>query len=89
VRDKDALDVLRLLRAVSTEDLSRRIATLRSSELARQVTAEAIEAMRTLFGEPSAEGVVMAVRAAGDSEDPATISASFVALVDDLLRSID
>ena len=84
VRDKDALDILRLLRAIDTDALAGRLALLRESSLAGAVTNEAIALLPRLFGDPSAEGVAMAVRAAGDQEEPATIAASLVALVDAL-----
>lgn len=86
VRDKDALDVLRLLRAIDTDALTGRLALLRESNLAGAVTSEAIALLPRLFGDPSAEGVAMAVRAAGDQEEPATIAASLVALVDALTQ---
>ena len=88
VRDKDALDVLRLLRAVDTEDLARRLAALRASDVAGAVTNEAITLIPSLFGDPTAEGVLTAVRAAGDQEDAETISASLIALVDALLIEV-
>jgi hypothetical protein len=88
VRDKDALDVLRLLRAAETGNLATRLDRLRASDLARAVTNEAFDLLPALFGDPSAEGVQMAVRAAGDSEDPATIADSLVALVAELRREI-
>jgi hypothetical protein len=50
------------------------------------VTAEALELLPALFGEPNSEGVLMAVRAAGQAEDPATIAGSLMALVHELLR---
>lgn len=85
MRDKDALDVLRLLRAIDAADLVEGLSRLRGSDVARQVTAESIGLLPRLFGDVSAEGVKMAVRAAGESEDAATIAASLIALVDDLL----
>lgn len=88
VRDKDALDVLRLLRAVDTDDLAARLRTLRADELAGPVTEEALDLLPRLFGSEASDGVVMAVRAAGGAEDPATIAGSFVALVDDLGASL-
>lgn len=88
VRDKDALDVLRLLRAVDTEDLAGRVAGLQVSDLAGAVTAEALGLLPTLFGKPTSVGVLMAIRSAGDEEDPATIAESMVALVADLIRSV-
>jgi hypothetical protein len=87
VRDKDALDVLRLLRAVETEDLVARLAVLRASDVAGAVTDEAIARIPTLFGDRTAEGVRMAVRAAGDQEDSETIAESLVALASDLRRA--
>lgn len=88
VRDKDALDVLRLLRAIETEDLARRLAALRASDVAGAVTNEAVALIPTLFGGPTAEGVLMAVRAAGDQEDPETISASITALIETLVIEV-
>ncbi len=80
VRDKDALDVLRLLRAVETENLARGVELLRGSEVAGAVTAEAIALLPKLFGDLDADGVAMAVRAAGEGEASETIAASLVAL---------
>jgi hypothetical protein len=88
VRDKDALDVLRLLRAVETDDLATRLRTLLGDDIAGPVTTEAIELVPGLFGNETSEGVAMAVRAAGAAEDPITIAASLVALVDDLRASL-
>ena len=64
VRDKDALDVLRLLRAVDLQDLGRRVATLLQSDVAAGVTRLAVDHLRTLFGGADAEGVALEVRAA-------------------------
>ena len=88
VRDKDALDVLRLLRAVEPEDLMQRLAHLRASEVSGAVTNAAVAQLPALFGDPVSEGVLMAVRAAGDQEDPDTIAGSLVALIDDLGRAL-
>jgi len=89
VRNKDALDVLRLLRAVDTEVLARRIRLLLDHELARTVTKEALGLFPVLFGEPQSDAVQMAVRAAGAGEDGATIAASLVTLVQDLRTSLE
>lgn len=88
VRDKDALDVLRLLRGVETDDLATRLGRLRASDLGSAVTNETFELLPVLFDGPNAEGVQMAVRAAGEGEDPATIADSLVALVAELHRAI-
>lgn len=89
VRDKDALDVLRLLRAIETDDLAAPVRTLRADELAGPVTREALELLPRLFGSETSDGVLMAVRAAGGSEDPATSAASLVALMNDLRRAVE
>lgn len=88
LRDKDALDVLRLLRAVDTDLLAERLILLIRDELSTAVTAEARAHLQRLFSTASSEGAIMAARAAGPSEDPATISASLAALVNDLLEAL-
>ena len=84
VRDKDALDILRLMRATETRDLASRLQMLRDNELAREVTNEAIGLLPGLFGTPSSAGVTMAVRAAGAAEPAAVLGESLVALIGDL-----
>ncbi len=84
VRDKDALDVLRLLQAIDTEELASRVCQLLDDELARSVTQEAVNLLPLLFADQDRFGVQMAVRAAGTGEDAATIAASMVVLVEEL-----
>lgn len=86
--DKDALDVLRLLRATKTADLAARLHRLRRTELSREVTDEALRLLPRLFGTPEAEGSQMAVRATSPLEDPAVIAASCVTLASDLLDAV-
>lgn len=74
VRDKDALDVLRLLRAIDTDDLAARLRSLTAHPLAGPVTTEAIGLIAQLFGHEQDAGVLMAVRAIGTAEDAATQS---------------
>ena len=88
VRDKDALDVLRLLRAIDTEVMANRLRYLLADELTRSVTDEAVQLLPNLFGTQGSEGTQMAVRAAGAGEDPATIAGSMTALVEDLRHSL-
>jgi len=89
VRDKDALDVLRLLRSITTADLTDRLAVLRRDDLSSAVTNEAVGLLPDLFGTTESAGVAMAVRAAGPGADPATIAGSIIALVEDLLDMLD
>lgn len=88
VRDKDALDVFRLLRAVDTDVLAGRLRSLLADDLSHSVTEEALGLLPVLFGGPDRSGTQMAVRAAGTGEDPATIAGSMTALVDDLRTSL-
>jgi len=89
VRDKDALDVLRLLRSVDTDVLADRLRSLLAHDLTRSVTQEAVALLPQLFGTQQSDGVQMVVRAAGTGEDAATIAASMIALVADLRTSLD
>jgi len=82
--DKDALDILRLLRAVPTQTLAGGLTRLADSELARPTTTEAVQLGSQLLGSEARPGVQMAVRAAGPSEDSEVIAASLVALWSDL-----
>jgi hypothetical protein len=84
-RDKDALDVLRLLRAVETTRLAGQLDVLGHDPLSAAVTTEARTLFKGLFTRRDAEAVEMAVRAAGSEEDPETIAASMMVLASDLL----
>ncbi len=87
--DKDALDVLRLLRAVSAETLADGVDKLRSEEISADVTEEALTLFRDLFSEPSRPGSQMAARAAVPLESEDTIAASCAFLTQDILRQIE
>jgi hypothetical protein len=86
--DKDALDVYRLLRGVSTEEMVRRFRNLHGTDFSNAVTGSAIGQLPRLFGSQRAPGSVMAVRAAGPLADPDTLSASLVALTQELLGAL-
>ena len=88
VRDKDALDVLRILQATETSDLTQRLDRLRENELSAAVTEEGITRLVPLFSRLDAVGVEMAIRAAGVGADPDTIAASMTALVSDLIAEL-
>jgi hypothetical protein len=83
--DKDALDVLRLLRAVDMATMRDGIQGLRRSEVAGEVAEEAVAHLRTLFASADGLGVTMAVRGAEGIEDPVGIGSSCVALAEELL----
>lgn len=86
--DKDALDVLRLLQAISTPELVRRLLILLEDARSRAVTLEALEELPELFGHPNAVGCAMAARAAAPLEDPETIAAAAAALAGDLIAEV-
>ncbi len=88
LKDKDALDVLRLLRAIPLERLAQGLRELGDSTLAGDVTREAIEHLQSLFSATSSPGTVMVVRATERLEDPSVMAASCVALADDLIRAV-
>ena len=86
--DKDALDVLRILRSISTETLVQGLNRLRADRNAGEVTREAITYLGQLFDSSDGEGTRMAVRATERLENPATIAASCEALTNDLLSAL-
>ncbi len=88
ISEKDALDVYRLLRAVSTEDLGRRFAVLLGDGLSRAVSERTLAELPRLFGSSTAAGSQMAVRAAGSVESGATIGASIALLTQDLVLQL-
>jgi hypothetical protein len=88
LKDKDALDVLRLLQAIALDVLVEGLARLRRSDLARAVTADGLTALERLFGQAEAPGSVFAARAAEGLEDADTITASCAALAQDLLAAM-
>lgn len=88
LKDKDALDILRLLRGIALDVLADGLARLRAGELAGAVTLEALSALDRLFGHAEARGSVFAARAAEGLEDADTIKASCAALAQDLLTAM-
>jgi hypothetical protein len=86
--NKDALDVLRILRAAPVAELARRYRMLLESGIAADVAREAIEHLGNLFGTPQSLGSRRAGLAAALFEDPEIIAASCAALANDLLRVI-
>jgi len=63
VKDKDGLDVLRLLRAIPADVMSARLKMLAGDKLAGPVTKEAIDIFERHFRKPEGEGAQMAARA--------------------------
>ncbi len=88
VKDKDALDILRLLRGVPTEIISQRLRGLRQDSRSAVVTGEALQQLEGLFARPGAAGSTLASRAAAGLEPEDTIRASCAALTEELLRAL-
>jgi hypothetical protein len=86
--DKDALDVLRILRGIETDNLAARYRKLlvdtRSAETAK--TAQTL--LQSQFVARAGIGIEMAIRSAGPLVDPDEIAASCVVLAGDLLAAI-
>jgi hypothetical protein len=88
VKAKDALDVFRILRAISTPDLAQRLDRLRASEEAGSVTTTAITQLHELFGRRDGRGIELAIRATTPLVDPEELTLSSIALTDDLIAAI-
>lgn len=88
MKDKDALDVLRILRAVPAELLRDTLDRLRQDALAGIVTREALDYLGTLFGSRTGIGTKMAVRATATLEDPELIAVACETLATDLLQEL-
>lgn len=86
--DKDALDVLRLLRGTETDDLATRYEKLLSDARSADVARAGRDLFATQFSKPGDTGVQMAIRSAGVLADPEEIAASFEALSGDLLAAL-
>jgi len=86
-KSKDALDVLRILRATDLGELADDLEGLVADEASSDVTREATGALLKLFGTPQAEASLMAAEAAFP-EPAATIAASCSALTAELLANL-
>jgi len=88
VRDKDALDILRLLQAIESQPLSDGLRRLLDAEVSAGVVEEAVALLPSLFATRDSEGVRLALRAMGYAADPETAAASLVVLTSDLLAQL-
>jgi hypothetical protein len=83
--DKDALDVLRLLRGVETEELAQRFERLRNEPASQPEADAGLHMLRERFAEARGEGAQLAARAAAPLEEPEEITASCAVLAEELL----
>lgn len=86
--DKDALDVLRILQAVPTDDLARRIIIILNDSRSATIGARAVELLADLFGSRGAEGAIMAARAVQPLLDADEVRLICEVLTQDLLAAI-
>ena len=88
VKAKDALDVFRLLRAIPTEDLARRLDLVLASDEARAVATSATRQLEELFGQADSRGIELASQASARLIDPDELRLSSITLVHDLLAAL-
>lgn len=89
LKDKDALDIFRLLRGTSTAELAERLAIAALDERSRNVTRHALDALPGLFAVPEGDGVRMVLRATEGLMLEAEVVASLNALTNDLLSALE
>jgi hypothetical protein len=86
--DKDALDVLRLLRGTETDDLATRYGKLLADLRSAQAAKTGRDLLEAQFAARSGIGIEMAVRSAGVLANADEIAASCQALAGDLLAAL-
>lgn len=87
-KDKDALDLFRLLRGIDVDTLVCAIDGLRNDQRSGAVTNEALQYLERLFGRPESLGSMLAARAAEGLEPAETIKQSCAVLATDLLSAL-
>lgn len=86
--DKDALDVLRLLRGTTTDDLSRRYRTMLSEQRSRSDAERGLELLKVQFIDRNSIGSTMIARAVGSLADPEELEISARVLSEDLVAAV-
>jgi hypothetical protein len=86
--DKDAYDVLRVLRGTTTNELARRLVGMRSDRRSAAACTRGMTLLRELFGTEGAAGSQMAARAVGSLADAAETAVSCAVLTQDLLTAV-
>ena len=87
-KSKDAHDVLRVLRGVSTDVLALGFTLMRTDEVSRQVAETGLDHLQSLFGRPRLAGCDLAAQAAAGLENEETIRQSCVALTSNLVAAL-
>jgi hypothetical protein len=86
--DKDALDVLRLLRKIPGNELADAFVGFSANPDSAGVTSSALEILREMFGKQDGTGCEMAVRATEGLEDPDEIRGACTILTRELLAAV-
>ena len=86
--DKDALDVLRILQSIATQDLARRLTSILDHGRSATTGARAVEIFAELFGNRGAEGAIMAARAAQPVMDADQVRLTCEVLAGELLEML-
>ncbi|MGE6760141.1 GSU2403 family nucleotidyltransferase fold protein [Corallococcus interemptor] len=86
--DKDALDVLRLLRGTETDVLAVRYRRLLEDGRSTEAARAGLELLAEQFSAPNGIGIDMAVRSVGELANADEIAGSCMALSDDLLKAL-
>lgn len=87
--DKDALDVLRLLRGTETDDLATRYARLLADNRSRDAATRARGLLEAQFANRDGVGVKMAIRSVGALASADEVAASCEVLATDLLAALE
>lgn len=87
LKQKDAYDILRLL-CLPSKRLASGFHKLLAEDLTRDITSTGLQYLETLFGQGSGLGSRLAAQAAAGLEAEATVSASCVALADEVLEAM-
>jgi hypothetical protein len=85
LQDKDAMDVLRILQAISTQELVRGFSNILADDISKKVGEEAVDYLEKLFSAPDRIGSRMAGRSLEGLEDYDTVTISCASLAGDLL----
>ncbi len=86
--DKDALDIYRLLQAITTQELANCIGIIRADERSAAIGSRSIELLEELFGTRGSEGAIMAARATQPLMDADEVRQTCEFLTSDLLREL-
>lgn len=86
--DKDALDVLRILQGIATDDLARRLRTILGDRRSATTGTRAVALFAEIFGDRGGQGALMAARAAQPVMDADQVRLTCEALAGDLLKAL-